>query len=576
MQRSVGPNPSLARELLRHAEWTRRLARHLLADPTQAEDAVQDVWLAALRRPPRLDRPLAPWLRSVLHNRVLNRQRGDRRRQVRESGAPVASETASPEELLSRLQTQKLLVDLVCALAEPYRQAVVLRYFDGLSSSEIGSQLDLPAATVRGRLRTALAELREALARRSGGRQAWRIALARLAPDRDGPPGERAAPAPVTGIVASPGQLVAAALALATLAGAAAILLVAPGRAAPEPARTLSSSASMPRMHAVAVEPPAPETEAPAPEQPLDAPDTAGSPPSRLPAAVDDAVRGTVRLVGPVPAAPASQPPDDPFCARFPAQEREDVVLGREGGLANVVVRIASGWSGSARPPAGAVTFEQRACRYQPRVLVAQVGQTVAVENADVVVHEVRARIGGAQVLARSQARGAPAAELRVERAGDVLRFGGDGHAAMVAYAVVSESPFFAVTDQDGRFRLEGVPPGRYRLEAWHERLGTRQVEVTVPSAAMRELRIDLGEDPPPPIAVLPGRCAIAIEGKSPVALACQRDGIKEAKKVMKAMVAKAKKRGLRHGCDDCHRNDTDWSLFADARRRFEELLEPR
>jgi len=54
-------------ELLRHAQWLKRLARSLVADPDRAVDLLQDVWVAALRSR-RLRSALRPWLRTVVRN----------------------------------------------------------------------------------------------------------------------------------------------------------------------------------------------------------------------------------------------------------------------------------------------------------------------------------------------------------------------------------------------------------------------------------------------------------------------------------------------------------------------------
>jgi hypothetical protein len=50
----------------------------------------------------------------------------------------------------------------------------------------------------------------------------------------------------------------------------------------------------------------------------------------------------------------------------------------------------------------------------------------------------------------------------------------------MVAWVGVVSHPFFAVTGEDGSFSLKGLPPGEYTLEAWHEKLGTQEIKVTV------------------------------------------------------------------------------------------------
>ena len=55
-----------------------------------------------------------------------------------------------------------------------------------------------------------------------------------------------------------------------------------------------------------------------------------------------------------------------------------------------------------------------------------------------------------------------------------------DVHPWMGAYAAVMGNPFFDVTGKDGTFKLTGLPPGTYEVEAWHEKLGTQTATVTV------------------------------------------------------------------------------------------------
>jgi hypothetical protein len=56
-----------------------------------------------------------------------------------------------------------------------------------------------------------------------------------------------------------------------------------------------------------------------------------------------------------------------------------------------------------------------------------------------------------------------------------------DAHAFMYASIHVFEHPYFAVTNESGRFELTHVPPGTYRLKVWHETLGVRERTVVVP-----------------------------------------------------------------------------------------------
>ncbi|HEU4412383.1 MAG TPA: sigma-70 family RNA polymerase sigma factor [Polyangiaceae bacterium] len=177
-------------ELLAQAAWLRRLASALVGGASDADDLVQETWLAALRRPPRVDAPDGPepplrrWLAEVLRNAARMRVRGATRRVVRDEryAAEGEGEAPSPEALLERLGTQRLLAELVAGLSEPYRSTLLLHYYEGLSCAEIARLQRAPAGTVRWRLKTGLERLREGLDRESGGeRRLWCAALWPLA-----------------------------------------------------------------------------------------------------------------------------------------------------------------------------------------------------------------------------------------------------------------------------------------------------------------------------------------------------------------------------------------------------------
>jgi hypothetical protein len=68
-------------------------------------------------------------------------------------------------------------------------------------------------------------------------------------------------------------------------------------------------------------------------------------------------------------------------------------------------------------------------------------------------------------------------------------------------------------------------------------------------------------------------KCAIATKGDNVVVKACEKGGIKEAKKVMKAMVKVGKDKGKKFECDSCHKNEEDWKLTDKGESLFKELL---
>lgn len=161
-----------AKQLLADAAWLRRLASSL-AGEADADDVVQESWIAAWRKQPDEGRPLRPWLSRVARDLAAMRRRSERRRLAREAAIEPDRESQTPDAMLEQVRLHRLLADLVLGLAEPYRSTIVARFFEGASSAEIARQLNIPDATVRARLREGLARLRAGLDNETGDRKAW-------------------------------------------------------------------------------------------------------------------------------------------------------------------------------------------------------------------------------------------------------------------------------------------------------------------------------------------------------------------------------------------------------------------
>src|SRR4249920_294935 len=160
-------------------------------------------------------------------------------------------------------------------------------------------------------------------------------------------------------------------------------------------------------------------------------------------------------------------------------KEAGDLVLSSANGIRNVVVSLDGVPVGSKAPaPPVPAKMDQKQCVFVPRVIVVPVGGTVEFLNSDRLLHNVRG--GGkenppfnrAQPHARTIAIGFKSPE--------VLRVDCDLHSWMRGWIVVAEHPFYAVTNEEGEFVFENVPPGKYKLQAWQEVLGRAGQEVTV------------------------------------------------------------------------------------------------
>ncbi|MBZ0151628.1 MAG: sigma-70 family RNA polymerase sigma factor [Planctomycetes bacterium] len=156
--------PSTAPDLAAHwcddVRFVRALARHLVVDVNLADDIAQDAVLRALggRAPVGGFRG---WVTSVVRNLVTSHHRREGRRSRHERNAapppPMANE---PPAVLAGLEAHALLLDAVRALDEPYRAAIVQRYFEGLSPRAIAARTGVPVRTVHTHLQRAMTQLR--------------------------------------------------------------------------------------------------------------------------------------------------------------------------------------------------------------------------------------------------------------------------------------------------------------------------------------------------------------------------------------------------------------------------------
>jgi len=191
-------------------------------------------------------------------------------------------------------------------------------------------------------------------------------------------------------------------------------------------------------------------------------------------------IAGTVKLRGKAPALKAhkvTNPAQHAACGQSVANE--EVATGGGGTLANAVVWI-EGITKGAPTKAKNVTLDQVRCNYSPRVLAATKGSRLTLTSSDDTLHNVHGYLGERTIFNLA----IPVKGMRIVRPLNqvgVLHVKCDaGHTWMSAYVHVFEHPYFAVTRNNGRFELSDVPPGSYRVKAWHERLGTQTGQVQV------------------------------------------------------------------------------------------------
>ncbi len=163
--RYLGPD-----SLIQNAVWMRRLARSLVGDEAQAEDIVQQAYVAAIERPPRRDVSVRGWLKTVVRNLAYRAHRDERRRSARERAVARQEESwNTPDKLTERVELERQIAGMVLELEEPYRSTVILHFFHGLSPRDLGRKEGVAVTTIRSRIHRALEKLRRRLDGRHGG-----------------------------------------------------------------------------------------------------------------------------------------------------------------------------------------------------------------------------------------------------------------------------------------------------------------------------------------------------------------------------------------------------------------------
>ncbi|MFZ0890215.1 MAG: hypothetical protein WA005_17370, partial [Candidatus Binataceae bacterium] len=153
--------------------------------------------------------------------------------------------------------------------------------------------------------------------------------------------------------------------------------------------------------------------------------------------------------------------------------ENESLVVGPGNGLRYAVVTIVDITRGKAVETEAVNTLDNVRCRFVPHVQAVSVGQFIELNNTDPILHNADAVLDKRQTLFNVALW--PGRELRRPIAyPGVIRINCDVHPWMNAYAVATVHPYHAVTDLDGAYEIDDVPPGTYQIRVWHETLGTQ------------------------------------------------------------------------------------------------------
>jgi plastocyanin len=184
------------------------------------------------------------------------------------------------------------------------------------------------------------------------------------------------------------------------------------------------------------------------------------------PVAEGGILAGRVRFAGEPPKSePLAVRKNTDVCGEH--KPSQALVVGPTGGVRGTVVAVEGIARGKRAPE---LELDNAKCLFVPHVSAVMAGAKVRIRNSDPILHNTHGYLERLTVFNIALPTKDQVIDVtqRIKKPG-VVEVVCDAHTHMRAWIVVRDNPYFAVTDDSGQFRIDEIPPGRYRVTAWHE-----------------------------------------------------------------------------------------------------------
>jgi plastocyanin len=200
-------------------------------------------------------------------------------------------------------------------------------------------------------------------------------------------------------------------------------------------------------------------------------------------------ITGKVLYNGNVPMRKIIPTKDQEVCGDI--REEPEIIVGADKGVQDAIVYLRAVAKGKAWPKQEhAPAIDNVKCRFQPQVQVLPVGD-IEVVNSDPVLHNTKGFYGRRSAFNVALPNQGQHIKVELPRPGEV-RIECDAHGWMLGWVYAADSPYYAVTPQDGTFTMTDVPPGDYTLVAFQGYTGSTETPVTVKGKGAEQISVEL------------------------------------------------------------------------------------
>ena len=193
-------------------------------------------------------------------------------------------------------------------------------------------------------------------------------------------------------------------------------------------------------------------------------------------------LKGHVKYAGKAPKSKKLRMDADPVCGSSHSGPvfSESFKMSADGSMAEAIVYLTKvSYSGGA--PKTPVVLDQKGCVYEPHVFGLVTGQELLIKNSDATLHNIHSRpkINKEFNFAMPKVVKKKTTSFSLSEP-EPFYIKCDVHPWMKTWVLVSDHPYFSVTDENGNFSIDGIPPGTYDVVCWQEKFKKKTLTATV------------------------------------------------------------------------------------------------